>query len=55
MSARLVALTGYGQSHDKTRAMQSGFDQHLTKPASLDSVLSIVADAPKSKRLGPAE
>ena len=28
----LVALTGYGQSEDKERALPAGFDVHLTKP-----------------------
>jgi signal transduction histidine kinase/CheY-like chemotaxis protein len=28
----LVALTGYGQEADRARALQEGFDLHLTKP-----------------------
>ena len=28
----LVALTGYGQEKDKQRALEAGFDEHLTKP-----------------------
>jgi CheY-like chemotaxis protein len=28
----LVALTGWGQEADKSRARESGFDHHLTKP-----------------------
>ncbi|MQA19720.1 hybrid sensor histidine kinase/response regulator [Rugamonas rivuli] len=32
---RLVALTGYGQKEDIERALNSGFDLHLTKPATL--------------------
>jgi signal transduction histidine kinase/ActR/RegA family two-component response regulator len=35
---RLVALTGYGQQADVERAVQAGFDLHLTKPASLDDL-----------------
>jgi two-component system, OmpR family, response regulator len=27
-----VALTGYGREEDRTRALASGFDRHLTKP-----------------------
>jgi CheY-like chemotaxis protein len=30
---RLVALTSYGQPADKQRALEAGFDSHLTKPA----------------------
>jgi len=29
----LIAMTGYGQEDDKRRALESGFDHHLTKPA----------------------
>lgn len=28
----LVAITGYGQYEDRTRAMEAGFDQHFVKP-----------------------
>jgi len=41
--ARIVALTGWGQEDDKRRAVDAGFDQHLTKPvdpASLSTVLA---------------
>ena len=29
---RLIALTGYGQPEDRERALESGFDEHITKP-----------------------
>jgi CheY-like chemotaxis protein len=29
---RLVALTGYGQTEDRARALAAGFDRHVTKP-----------------------
>jgi CheY-like chemotaxis protein len=32
-AAFIVALTGWGQEHDKQRAADAGFDAHLTKPA----------------------
>ena len=32
-SLMVVALTGWGQERDKDKAMQAGFDLHLTKPA----------------------
>ncbi len=28
----LIAMTGYGQPHDRLRALESGFDRHLVKP-----------------------
>jgi signal transduction histidine kinase len=30
---RLVAMTGFGQLSDRRRALEAGFDDHLTKPA----------------------
>src|SRR5262249_14544644 len=30
-SARLIAVTGYGQEEDKRRVLQAGFDAHLVK------------------------
>ncbi len=35
---RLIALTGYGQAEDRKRALASGFDAHITKPASPDQL-----------------
>lgn len=34
----LVALTGYGQSDDRRRALEAGFDVHLTKPAGVEEL-----------------
>ena len=31
--ALLIALTGYGQEEDRTRAAEAGFDHHFVKPA----------------------
>jgi CheY-like chemotaxis protein len=39
----LVAMTGWGQSEDKKRAMEAGFDLHLVKPVSMDAVIEIFA------------
>ncbi|HEX5458543.1 MAG TPA: ATP-binding protein [Steroidobacteraceae bacterium] len=38
-SARLVALTGYGQPEDVRRAADAGFDTHLVKPVDLQHLL----------------
>ncbi|QOY93291.1 PAS domain-containing protein [Massilia sp. UMI-21] len=42
-NALLIALTGYGQSEDRERARQAGFDHHLVKPADLSELLRILA------------
>ena len=35
---RLVAMTGFGQSTDRDRALAAGFDSHLIKPARTDQI-----------------
>ena len=43
--AHLVALTGYGTAEDRLRALEAGFDDHLPKPASLDTLRRVLATA----------
>lgn len=38
----LVALTGWGQEKDRRRANEAGFDLHLTKPASLETIKEVL-------------
>jgi len=45
--ATLVALTGYGQSQDRKEAEQAGFDHYLVKPADMDQVNEVLAQAAK--------
>lgn len=40
--AMLIAATGYGQPHDRLRAIDAGFDCHLVKPVSVSEVVSIL-------------
>ena len=47
----LVALTGYGQPEDRTRAAAAGFDLHITKPINLNVLGEILSDVGKT---GPA-
>jgi CheY-like chemotaxis protein len=35
---RLVAMTGFGQSSDRDRALAAGFDSHLIKPARTEQI-----------------
>jgi CheY-like chemotaxis protein len=39
---RLVALTGYGQEHDRSRSEEAGFEAHLVKPVDPSRVLALV-------------
>ena len=41
---RLYALTGYGSVEDRSRALASGFDGHLTKPVDPERLLQLIAD-----------
>lgn len=42
-NARLIALTGYGQSGDLAAAAAAGFDAHILKPAQMDELLTKIA------------
>lgn len=48
----IIALTGYGQEMDKKRSADAGIDHHLTKPVSVDDVISLLRDRePRSAAL----
>ena len=51
-SVVLVALTGYGQDNDRRRALESGFDYHLVKPASIESLQELLASLPLAETSG---
>jgi nitrogen-specific signal transduction histidine kinase len=40
----LVALTGYGQTEDRKRSEQAGFDHHLVKPVSQDVLAELLRE-----------
>jgi two-component system, chemotaxis family, CheB/CheR fusion protein len=44
--AFLVALTGYALPEDQRRAAESGFDAHLTKPATVAALQEVIGRAP---------
>ena len=50
----IVAMTGWGQDEDVRRAMQAGFDHHLTKPVDFESLLAILADCTPRTSKTPA-
>jgi CheY-like chemotaxis protein len=39
----LIALTGWGQDHDRQAALAAGFDEHLTKPVDPERVERLLA------------
>jgi PAS domain S-box-containing protein len=39
----LIALSGYGREADKRRALEAGFDQHMTKPIDCEIVEALLA------------
>ena len=41
----LIALSGWGRQEDVDKALSSGFNRHLTKPADLIELLEMVASA----------
>jgi CheY-like chemotaxis protein len=40
--ARIVAVTGYGQTADRLRAEQAGFDRLVVKPVALDVLQQVL-------------
>jgi len=41
-ACRLIALTGYGQEHDRRRSLDAGFYEHLVKPVDVDRLVRLV-------------
>jgi signal transduction histidine kinase/ActR/RegA family two-component response regulator len=42
-SCRLIALTGYGQAHDRAQSKASGFEAHFVKPVDTRHLLELIA------------
>ena len=51
-SAFLVALTGYGQAADRQKALDAGFDDHLTKPVDMGAVWKVLETASRARASG---
>jgi CheY-like chemotaxis protein len=41
-SLHLIAVTGWGQDADRTRAKEAGFDHHLTKPIDIPTLMKLL-------------
>ncbi len=50
-STLLIALSGWGQRHDRQRTQEAGFDAHLTKPVKYQALLDLLAKLPADGRL----
>ena len=42
----LVAVTGYSRDRDRDRAREAGFDSHLIKPVSIETLARLIDSAP---------
>jgi PAS domain S-box-containing protein len=42
VQARYLALTGYGQAHDRTLARVAGFDHHFVKPVDIEALQAVL-------------
>lgn len=49
----LVALSGFGQPEDKRRALEAGFDEHLTKPADVRDIENLLTRLPRRNSAVP--
>jgi DNA-binding response OmpR family regulator len=41
-NAFLIAMTGYGRTEDRIRALSAGFNYHITKPADLNELDAVI-------------
>jgi CheY-like chemotaxis protein len=42
---RFIALTGYGQEHDKNRSRENDFANHFVKPVALEELVAAIGGA----------
>ena len=45
----IIAQTGWGQSEDRQRTSEAGFDQHLVKPVDPKALMALLAEISRSK------
>jgi CheY-like chemotaxis protein len=51
--AWLMALTGWGQSNDRRRTRQAGFDHHLAKPMDIPALAALIGSPGRLPRWEP--
>jgi DNA-binding response OmpR family regulator len=47
----VIAVTGWGQPHDRERSREAGFDHHLTKPVELGALQALFDVGPRAEPL----
>ena len=47
-NARVIAMTGYGQEEDRHRALDTGFDDYLTKPVDQNALIAVLRGSSRS-------
>jgi len=48
-----IALTGFGRPQDERKALQAGFDAHLSKPVSMSALLTLLGRVARAKTQRP--
>lgn len=48
-TARLVALTGFGQEEDRRQSVAAGFDHHMLKPVDMKALREVLRMGPSSR------
>jgi CheY-like chemotaxis protein len=48
----LIAVTGWGQEADRTRAIHAGFNMHFTKPVDPDRLVDLLRRGAPAIRTG---
>jgi CheY-like chemotaxis protein len=48
----MVALTGWGMAHDRSRTIEAGFHHHLVKPVDLDRLRVILRSVGRKAETG---
>ncbi len=49
----LIALSGYGHSEDRRRALEAGFDMHIVKPVDPDHLTAVIASLQRRRQEEP--
>jgi CheY-like chemotaxis protein len=43
----LIALSGWGQSEDRRKSREAGFDHHFVKPVDVEALIELIRKLPK--------